>query len=98
MLKWLQKWYEYNCDGSWEHMFGIKIDTLDNPGWLVKIDLEETILENKPFEEIHYDNGDHDWIWCRIKGNVFNGAGDPQKLETILAVFKEWAETICTIE
>lgn len=98
MLNWLQKWYADNCDGSWEHMNVIKIETLDNPGWRVKIDLEDTDLENKPFEEINCDNGDDDWLRCWIKDAVFNGAGDPSKLETMLSVFKEWAETMCTIE
>ncbi|MBQ2264594.1 MAG: immunity 53 family protein [Oscillospiraceae bacterium] len=98
MLKWLQKWYADNCDGSWEHMNVIKIESLDNPGWLVKINLEDTALEGEPFEEINYDNGDDDWLCCRINGNLYYCAGDPSKLETMLSIFKEWAETICPIE
>ena len=30
----LQKWYKSQCNGDWEHSFGIKIETLDNPGWI----------------------------------------------------------------
>ena len=41
-IEWLQQWYQKNCDGEWEHLYGIEIETLDNPGWHVKIDLEET--------------------------------------------------------
>ena len=41
-LEWLEQWYEKTCDGDWEHIYGISIDTLDNPGWRVRIDLRET--------------------------------------------------------
>ena len=36
-LEALQHWYESQCDGDWEHEFGVKIGTLDNPGWMVDI-------------------------------------------------------------
>ncbi|MDE6471389.1 MAG: immunity 53 family protein [Eubacterium sp.] len=32
VLNWLQEWYRQNCTDEWEHFYGIKIDTLDNPG------------------------------------------------------------------
>ncbi|OAX48412.1 hypothetical protein gpAD87_09590 [Paenibacillus sp. AD87] len=41
-LKWLQNWYLENCNGDWEHSYGVKIDTVDNPGWSVEIDLTDT--------------------------------------------------------
>ena len=44
MLEWLQDWYLKQCDGGWEHEYGIKIETLDNPGWKVIIDLAYTEL------------------------------------------------------
>ena len=31
----LDKWYRDHCNGTWEHLLGIKIETTDNPGWLV---------------------------------------------------------------
>jgi hypothetical protein len=40
----LRAWYSARCDGNWEHEHGVKIDTLDNPGWSVVIDLEGTDL------------------------------------------------------
>ena len=36
-LNWINGWFQSNCDGDWEHGFGITIETLDNPGWCVKI-------------------------------------------------------------
>ena len=42
MIKDLENWYFSNCNEDWEHQFGVKIDTLVNPGWRVEIDLEGT--------------------------------------------------------
>lgn len=52
-LEWLMNWYVRKCNNDWEHSFGVKIDTLDNPGWTVEIDLRETCLEGCPFESKH---------------------------------------------
>lgn len=97
LLLWLQKWYSENCDGGWEHFFGVKIDTLDNPGWRVEIDITDTPLEEKVFPEISYYNSDEDWLHCRISeglfnGKVFDGSGDQTKLTVILETFRKWAE------
>ncbi len=45
-MECINKWFEEQCNGDWEHIYGIKIYTLDNPGWAVKIDLYDTDLEN----------------------------------------------------
>ena len=39
----LDRWYKRNCDGSWEQLLGIVIETTDNPGWLLT------------FKEMHID-------------------------------------------
>lgn len=92
MINWLQNWYQENCDGYWEHMFGIKIDTLDNPGWNVLIDLSDTPLEDKIFEEKKQYIDDDNWIFCIVKDGIFQGSGDSNKLGQILKIFREWAE------
>jgi hypothetical protein len=73
-LQRLQRWFASNCDQEWEHDFGVKIETLDNPGWLVQIDLIGTPLCEANFEPVEV--GDHDglkparqvgcWMACRI--------------------------------
>jgi len=92
LLEWLQKWYSKNCDGYWEHMYGVSIDNIDNPGWTVTIDICETELESRMFDDIRYDNGDMDWMSCNVKQGKFKGSGDPTKLIKILKVFKDWVE------
>jgi len=44
-LSELQKWYFAQCDGDWEHSYGVRIDTVDNPGWTLEIDLVGTNLD-----------------------------------------------------
>ena len=93
LLKRLQEWYETNCDGEWEHAYGVLIATLDNPGWTINIDLIDTYLENIDFQSVRYQNEDeNDWIDCRRVGTEFNGNGGPQKLEELLIIFLDWAE------
>ena len=88
---WLQDWYQSQCDEDWEHTYGIEIRTLDNPGWLVLIDLDGTELENVSLESFKEEISDSDWVHCLKKGNKFQGAGDPQKLTRIIDFFKDWA-------
>ncbi|HVG62554.1 MAG TPA: immunity 53 family protein [Hyalangium sp.] len=102
-LEWLERWYSAQCNGDWEHHRGVTIQSLDNPGWLVTIDLEGTELEARMADALVLRDGDPpstenglmggpDWIECAIKGGRFTGAGDPGKLRTILHCFRAWAE------
>ncbi len=92
VLTELQEWYESQCDEDWEHQFGVEIGTLDNPGWNILINLAETELEGKPFQEISNLESEREWIRCWIEDNKFRGAGSPQKLEEILRMFLDWAK------
>ncbi|MDP2923713.1 MAG: immunity 53 family protein [Candidatus Omnitrophota bacterium] len=87
IIKKIQDWYKSNCNGDWEHSYGIEIETLDNPGWSVEIDLNDTKCADKNFSKINIKNGDDDWIICKVSKNKFIGHGDPDKLETILKTF-----------
>jgi hypothetical protein len=87
----LQKWYESHCDGEWEHGEGLVIESLDNPGWMVRISLRGTALESRQFQEISRLEPDRDWIRCWIEDGKFQGAGGPQMLAEILQTFVDWA-------
>jgi len=96
-LERLQAWFQAQCDGDWEHHKGISIQSSDNPGWWVKIDLTGTALEDKPLAPIRRgDVGSLDpqppWLNCYVENGVFNGTGDPTTLEEIIDVFLAWAE------
>lgn len=42
----LQEWFAKHCNGEREHMSGVRIETTDNPGWWIKIELEGTPCAN----------------------------------------------------
>ena len=93
----LQNWYLSQCNEDWELSYQIKIETLDNPGWIVRIDLTDTGLNGRPFEPTYYgvhdkaeESGD-EWLDCKVEMNQFIGAGGPLKLDEILGVFLAWA-------
>jgi hypothetical protein len=92
ILSRLERWYLSQCDGDWEHQYGIKIDTLDNPGWSIEVDLRGTALMSREFQELTVGRADSDWIRCRVRGGKFEGFGGPQNLGEIVEVFLSWAD------
>ncbi len=91
MIAWLIEWYKGNCDGDWEHYYGIKIGTLDNPGWSVDMDLVDTYLEDVQFNKVQIYVDDLNWIHCSVVDGIFRGRGSTDKLEEILKIFRQWA-------
>jgi len=90
-LQELQQWYRSHCNGDWEHGYGVKIATLDNPGWVVTIELTDTELAGCSFTEVQRLEPETDWIHCRVKDGKFEGHGGPFMLEEILKIFLAWA-------
>ena len=93
ILTWLQNWYSQQCDGDWEHQYGISIDTLDNPGWVIRIDLLSTELEQKAFLEINDQRSENNWIQCEIKDNKFLGYGGITNLKELIQIFVDWVKS-----
>ena len=92
VFEWLQNWYASQCDGDWEHGNGIQIGTIDNPGWYLRISLEETELQDKKFQKISIDRSENGWIRCFIENKIFEGVGGPFNLPEILQIFRNWVE------
>lgn len=94
LLTQLCDWYSENCDQDWEHQCGVKIDTLDNPGWTIEIDLAGTRLESVPVPIFENHRTEHDWLVvqeCKnINGRTYRSAGGPNNLEEIITRFLEW--------
>lgn len=92
-LQWLQQYYQNCCDGDWEHSFGVKIETLDNPGWYLEIDLTETPYEKSEFVDVTIENSETDWVHCRVKDRRYKAAGGPLNLEQLIRIFRQWLES-----
>jgi len=91
-LSWLLEWYHNQCDEDWEHGNGIKIGTMDNPGWYLKININGTELENKQFEIVDINNSENDWVYCSIKDDLFQGFCGPLNLPEVIQIFCKWIE------
>jgi Immunity protein 53 len=101
-LTWLTRWYANQCNGGWEHQNGVKIDTLDNPGWILTISLEDTDLENRPFEpqrsgaesEAYDPTKVASWWTCRVdkEKKQFVGACGAHDLGAVVSIFRDWAD------
>lgn len=102
-FRWLSEWYLSQCDDDWEHSYGVKIDTLDNPGWSLKIDLTDTSLADKAFERVTCGEPSNDleewrrtgsWWVASLQGRTFEVACGPLDLPAAIGIFRQWAEQI----
>ncbi len=91
-LEWLDNWYQQQCNGVWEHQQGVRLKPLDNPGWLLTINLAGTSAVNARPQQLRLDTRGGGWLACSIAGECFEGSGDPRKLEQIIGVFRRWVE------
>jgi hypothetical protein len=85
-LKALQEWYAAMSDGDWEHEFGISIENIDNPGWVVSIDLEGTPLEGQQCD-VDTESADGEWLQMTSDGKKFKAACGPRSLDRAIGAF-----------
>jgi len=93
-LERLEKWYSSQCNGDWEHQYGVNIGTLDNPGWRVTIDLTGTKAENEILDRRKLERSENDWLQYWIESRKFNAACGPKNLSEIINIFCEWFEKL----
>lgn len=89
ILEWLSEWYINNCDGDWEHNYGITIDTIDNPGWSISIDLMGLSIKFPTIPWVFVEKSENDWYGYKIENDRFEASGDPTKLEFLLSMFRD---------
>jgi hypothetical protein len=66
-IEQIQAWYAAQCDGDWEHQYGVSIETLDNPGWRVIVDFSGSSLDNISLQTHQEDKGEEGWIFCEMQ-------------------------------
>ncbi|TGE29595.1 immunity 53 family protein [Hymenobacter metallicola] len=88
LLQRIQRWYLINCNGEWEHDYGISITTLDNPGWWVTINLKDTCLQTAVLlKQPTVERSATNWVFWHIENQQFIAAGGPENLSEILSYF-----------
>jgi len=84
-------------DGDWQHLYGVTIDNIDNPGWSLDVDILSTHLYGVPFDLIRRQGDDEDdWFICRLEkdGQVFSAAGGPLNLGEMIEIFLDWSNSV----
>ena len=88
----LQRWYVAQCDSEWEHSYGISIETLDNPGWHLRIELTGTALAALgDCDWRKLERSEHDWVHWRVADASFEAACGPTNLSEAIVAFLELA-------
>ena len=82
-LALLQHWYLSRCDGEWEHQRGITIESLDNPGWRIAIDLGAMVERDWTTVE----RTERDWLHWRATSGRFEAGCGPLNLAEAIRVF-----------
>ena len=92
-LKEIQKWFQSHCDGDWEHGEGIRISSLDNPGWAVEIDLNNTEFADRSLAITKIERSESDWVWAWTEERRFLIRCGAENLEEGLRAFLDWSKS-----
>ena len=92
-LSALEKWYAAQCNGEWEHAYGVRIDTLDNPGWHVHISLQGTKKHDAVQSRVKLTRAQDDWISYWVEKQEFQFACGPKNLTEAIDIFVSWFES-----
>ena len=88
-LVWLQLWYHSQCDGDWEHTYGLDISFVDGQGWQVEIDIFDTEMHDVPYDGFGVTEEGNGGTWCRRQDMKFLGSSPLNNgLTTILNEFR----------
>lgn len=97
VLTTISKWYADQCDGDWEHNFGVELTTVDNPGWQLVADLHGTRLATATLDPIEEDDtdelGTNVWYYRKKQDCKYLACGDPSQLSRMLTDLAEWLLT-----
>lgn len=80
----VEEWFRAQCDGDWEHSYGFSIETTDNPGWYVEVDLADTAWADRLLPFGREERSDSDWVQFEIREGKFIGSGGVSNLGEIL--------------
>jgi immunity protein 53 of polymorphic toxin system len=91
-LAFLECWFVEQCDDDWEHQYRIKLETLDNPGWALAVDLTGTNLQDHRIPWQRIDRSDSDWLHYWSDGARFEARCGAANLVEAIAAFRSFAE------
>lgn len=89
-LIWLTKWVASHCNGEWEHEYGVTLESVDNPGWMLRIDLDGTGINPSHFKPVAIQRSETDWIEAKIENGAFIGGASLSNLPELLRLFRNF--------
>lgn len=95
LLAGIEQWCVSHCNGVWENSRGIRIETLDNSGWPVEIDLAGTSLAGLDFESVRIEGTDVNWLHAWFGQENLRLTAERGSLREILQFFIEWSRAVC---
>lgn len=90
----LVDWYCSQCNGLWEHQHhGFTISTLDNPALRLRVDVNETRLQDASFDKVEHNfSSDDEWLACeKTSDNFFDGCAPPHLFGQVIEIFLDWS-------
>jgi hypothetical protein len=85
-LLWLQNWY---VKQSYNYIIDIKIQTTENRGWSVSIDLTNSKYDQLPDYYLNIESPEYDKYTVELKDKVFKAEGNFTKLDFLIEKFRE---------
>lgn len=86
----LEKWFAARCDGEWEQRYGVRIDSLDNPGWSLEIDLDGTPAESRTLARNMIERDENCWIHYWVEQKQFQARTGLRNLGEAIQIFVDW--------
>jgi hypothetical protein len=78
---------------EWEHGYGIRIDTLENPGWRLHLGLHGTKRQDAASPKAALTRSQDDWISYWVEKEEFQVACGPKNLSEAIDIFVGWFES-----
>ncbi len=77
-------WYKANCDGDWEHSYGVKIETTEE-GRGFQADLADTAYATDDIARRESRRSDADWLVVELHDGAYRASGGGCSLIDIVA-------------
>src|SRR3954470_10755305 len=90
-FEFLTAWFAEHCDGDWEHDEGIRLETLDNPGWALDVRTEDTELQGRVIDWVKDDQSEEEWLYWRSTGTKFEVRCGVMDLPRAVQAFQDFA-------
>lgn len=91
-VSFLEAWFTAQSNGDWEHDTGIRIETLDNPGWRLRVNLVGTPLHGAARDWTREEESEREWLFWKSDGLEFDAACGPGDLHRAMGAFRTFVE------